>query len=59
MVALTKFAIPPGLPFKTGLFSRLNPDQPIASQIASRYAAPLAPIVQEALWPTAEPLQAL
>jgi beta-lactamase regulating signal transducer with metallopeptidase domain len=55
LVALIKFAIPPALPFKTGLFSWLNPEMPVASPVVSRYVAPIAPVVREALWPAVEP----
>jgi beta-lactamase regulating signal transducer with metallopeptidase domain/protocatechuate 3,4-dioxygenase beta subunit len=54
MLALIKFAIPPTLSLPTGLFSRLSPNSPAKPALALPYVAPIAPVVNDALWPPVE-----
>ena len=51
MIALLKFAVPPSLSLPSGLFSQLKPDPSAQALRSVSYVAPLAPIVDEVLWP--------
>ncbi len=54
MLALLKFAIPPTLSLPTGLFSRINPNSSTEPALAIPYFAPIAPVVEDALWPPSQ-----
>jgi beta-lactamase regulating signal transducer with metallopeptidase domain/protocatechuate 3,4-dioxygenase beta subunit len=55
MIALLKFAVPPTLSLPTGLFSQLNPEPAPSILRSVPYMAPIAPIVDEVLWPPEPP----
>ncbi len=55
MIALLKFAVPPTLSLPTGLLSQLRTHPPAPALKSIPYVAPLAPMVDEALWPAEQP----